>query len=109
MVTAKKKLPVKKDKELAPILNELSHDPDIKLDQIKSLIIMCVTFKMFPGGIVERSIKYLKPYKRQQAINSVSIVLHNACWSVPSIVYSIMLTYTVRLKFNSIPDQQDPF
>ena len=75
-IRTRKTPPVNKDKELTPILDELSHDPDIKLDQIKSLIVVCVAFEMYPGHIVNKSIKHLRPYKRQQGIEFVSTVLY---------------------------------
>ena len=74
-INTKKTPPENTNKELTLILDELSHDPDTKLNQMKSLIIVCVAFKMFPGPIVERSIKCLRLYKRQQAIKFVSTVL----------------------------------
>ena len=75
-VTVPKKTPLEnKDKEITPILDELSHDPDIKLDQIKSLSLVCLAFVMIPGQIVENSIKCLRLYKRQRIIKSVSTVL----------------------------------
>ena len=67
-IIAKKTPPENKDKELTPILDELSHDPDIKLDQMKSLIIVCVAFHEFSEDIVKGSIKSLRPYKRQQLL-----------------------------------------
>ena len=76
VTVAKKTPPENKDKELTPILDELSHDPDIKLDQMKSLIIVCLAFAMIPGHIVKNSINCLGPYKRRQnlIIKSVSTV-----------------------------------
>ena len=78
MVTTKKTPPESKNKELTFILNELSHDPDKKLDQIKSLITVCVAFNVFPGQTVENSIKHLRPYARQRAIKFVSTFLYPA-------------------------------
>ena len=75
VTVAKKTPPENEDKELTPILDELSHDPDIKLDQIKSLTLVCLAFTMFPGHIVENSIKCLGPYRRRQIIKSVSTIL----------------------------------
>ena len=72
---AKKTPPENKDIELTPILDELSHDPDIKLDQMKSLILVCLAFAKIPGCIIENSIKDLRLYKRQQIIKLVSTVL----------------------------------
>ena len=69
----KKTPPENKDKELTPILDELSHDPDIKLDQMKSLIIVCDAFKMFPGFFIWSSITTLTHDKRQRLIEFVSL------------------------------------
>ena len=69
----KKTPPENKDRELTPILDELSHDPDIKLDQIKSLIIVCEAFIMFPGYFIWSSITILTPDKRQRLIEFVSL------------------------------------
>ena len=75
-VTVAKKTPQEnKDKELTPILDELSHDPVIKLDQLKSLTLVCLAFAIIPGHIVEDSIKSLRLYKRRQMIKLVSTVL----------------------------------
>ena len=82
--------PENKNRELTLILDELSHDPDIKLDQIKSMIVVCVAFKMYPGHIVNKSIKHLRPYKRQQGIKFVSTVLY--CKNNSSNVY-VVFTY----------------
>lgn len=74
MVTAtiaEKVLPETKDKELTPILDELSHDPDIKLDEMKSLIFVCVAFMRFREDIVKSSIKHLRSYKRRKLIEHV--------------------------------------
>ena len=73
---AKKTPPENKDKELTPILDELSHDPVIKLDQMKSVIIVCLAFVIIPGHIVEYSIKHLRLYKRNNAIEIVSTTLY---------------------------------
>ena len=75
VTVAKKTPPENKHKELTPILDELSHDPDIKLNQMKSLTLVCLAFAMIPGHIVEDSIKFLRLYKRQQIIKLVSTVL----------------------------------
>ena len=100
-MNTKKTLPGNKDKELTPILDELSHNPDKKLDQIKSMIIVCVAFKMFPRHIVEKSIKSLRPYKRQRAIKLVSIVLYYTL----SILSSVrIICIFMRLIFDLIPD-----
>ena len=72
VTVANKTPPENKDRELTPILDELSHDPDIKLDQLKSLTLVCLAFEMIPGHIVESSIKCL--YKRRQRIKLVSTV-----------------------------------
>ena len=73
---AKKTPPENKDKELIPILDELSHDPDIKLDQMNSLIIVCDAFIMFPRYFIWSSITTLTPDKRQQLIDLVSLTLY---------------------------------
>ena len=73
---AKKTPPEIKDKELTSILDELSHDPDIKLDQMKSLIIVCVAFMEVPENIVKSSINCLRPYKRRKLIEYVCFILH---------------------------------
>ena len=73
---AKKTLPENKDKELTPILDELSHDPDIKLDQIKSLIIVCLAFHEFSEYTVKDCIRSLRPYKRQQLLTE-SVSFHS--------------------------------
>ena len=75
VTVAKKTPPENKDKELTPILDELSHDPDIKLDQMKSLTLVCLAFAMIPGHIVKISIKCLRLYERQRIIKLVSTVL----------------------------------
>ena len=75
VTVAKKTPPENKDRELTPILDELSHDPDIKLDQMKSLTLVCLAFVMIPRFIVENSIKRLRLYKRRQIIKLVSTVL----------------------------------
>ena len=72
---AKKTPPEIKDKELTPILDELSNDPDIKLDQIKSLIIVCVAFQEFSEYTVKDCIKSLRPYNRQQLLTE-SVSFH---------------------------------
>ena len=72
-IIAKKTPPEIKDKELTPILDELSHDPDIKLDLMKSLIIVCDAFKMFPEYFIWSSITTLTPDKRQRLIEFVSL------------------------------------
>ena len=79
MVTATiaKKIPLEiKDRELTPILDELSHDPDIKLDQMKSLFIVCLAFQEFSEDIVKGCIRRLRPYKRQQLLTE-SVSFHS--------------------------------
>ena len=66
------RIPQNEHKELVPVLDELSHDPGIKLDQIKSLVIVCEAMKEFPRHIVELCIKTLNPNKRQRLIEFVS-------------------------------------
>ena len=73
---AKKTLPENEDKELTPILDELSHDPDIKLDQMKSLIIVCLAFHEFSEYTVKDCIRSLRPYKRQQLLTE-SVSFHS--------------------------------
>ena len=97
-MNTKKTLSVDKDKELAPILDELSHNPEKKLEQIKSMITLCVAFKMLPRHIVEKSIKRLRPYKRQRAIKLVSIVLYYT----QSILSSVCIC--IFMIFDLIPD-----
>ena len=82
----KKIPPVNKDKELTPILDELSHDPDNKLDQIKSLIIVCDAFIMFPGYFIWSSITILTPDKRQRLIEFVSLTEN----SLPNIMIVLL-------------------
>ena len=71
-LSTKKTVPQNEHKELTPILEELSHDPSIKLDQIKSLVIVCEAMKEFPRHIVELCVKNLTPDKRQRLIEFVS-------------------------------------
>ena len=82
----KKTPPENKDKELTPILDELSHDPDIKLDQMKSLIIVCDAFKMFPEYFIWSSITTLTPDKRQRLIEFVSLTEN----SLPNIMIVLL-------------------
>ena len=75
--------PDSREKEITPILDELSHDPNIKLDQIKSLIIVCESFMMFPEYFICSTITTLTPDKRQRLVQFVSFALHNqiyTCW-----------------------------
>ena len=71
-LSTKKKVPQNKPKELAPVLDELSHDPGIKHDQIKSLVIVCEAMKEFPRHVVELCVKSLTPDKRHRLIEFVS-------------------------------------
>ena len=73
----KKTPPENKDKELALVLDKLSHDSDIKLDQMKSLVIVCDAFKMFQEYFVWSSITTLTPDKRKQLIEFVSLTVNN--------------------------------
>ena len=73
---AKKTPPENKDRELTPILDELSHDHDIKLDQMKSLIVVCLAFQEFSENIVKGCIRSLRPYKRQQLLTE-SVSFHS--------------------------------
>ena len=82
----KKTPPENKDTELTPILDELSHDPDIKLDQTKSLIIVCDAFKMFPECFIWSSITTLTPDKRQRLIEFVSLTEN----SLPNIMIVLL-------------------
>ena len=99
-ITSKKTLTENKDKELTSILDKLSHDPNIKLDQMKSLIVVCLAFEIIPGHIVEYSIKHLRLYKRKNAIEIVSTTFY----ILQSISYNVYLPET---GFDSVPDLQN--
>lgn len=73
-INTNKKQPENKHKDLVPILSELSHDNCIKLDQIKSMIIVSEAFKVFPRHIIEGCIRTLKPDKRQRLIEFICTI-----------------------------------
>ena len=81
-LSTKKRIPQNEHKELVPVLDDLSHDPGIKLDQMKSLIIVCEAMKEFPRHIVELCIKSLTPNKRQRLIEFVSSSVLKASLSI---------------------------